>query len=80
MFLSVCEGNSILPDPGGTLLTYNELYMAMARFFPPKPLRYVFASHADPDTIASLPRRLNGSETCLLISRIWSHFVPHFCA
>lgn len=34
-FLMVCEGNSILLDPGGTLLTYNELYMAMARFFPP---------------------------------------------
>ena len=53
-FLIVCERNSILLDPRGTL-TYNELYMAMARFFPPKRLRYVFASHAGPDTIASLP-------------------------
>lgn len=78
-FLIVCEGNGILLDPGGTL-TYNDLYMAIARFFPPKRLRYVFASHADPDIIASLPRWLNGSETRLLISRIWSRFVPHFCA
>lgn len=69
-FLIVCEGNSILLEPGGTLLTYYELYMAMGRFFPPKRLRYVFASHAHPDIIASLPRWLNRSETRLLISRI----------
>jgi flavorubredoxin len=51
----------------------------MSRYFPPKQLKYVFASHADPDIIASLPRWLNNSNTRLLISRIWSRFVPHFC-
>ena len=78
-FLIVREGNGILLDPGG-ILTYNELFLAMSKFFPPKQLKYVFASHADPDIIASLPRWLNGSETKLLISEIWSRFVPHFCA
>lgn len=77
-FLIVRDGNGILLDPGGTL-GYNELYMAMNRYFPPKQLKYVFASHADPDIIASLPRWLSGSETQLLISRVWSRFVPHFC-
>lgn len=77
-FLIVQDGNGILLDPGGTL-TYNELFLAMSKFFPPKQLKYVFASHADPDIIASLPRWLAGSETRLLISRIWSRFVPHFC-
>lgn len=77
-FLIVQDGNGILLDPGG-VLTYNELFMAMSKYFPPKQLKYVFASHADPDIIASLPRWLNGSETKLLISRIWSRFVPHFC-
>lgn len=77
-FLIVREGNGILLDPGGSL-TYNELFLAISNFFPPKRLQYVFASHADPDIIASLPRWLNGSETRLLISRIWSRFVPHFC-
>lgn len=77
-FLIVQDGNGILLDPGG-VLTYNELFMAMSKFFPPKQLKYVFASHADPDIIASLPRWLSGSETRLLISRIWSRFVPHFC-
>jgi flavorubredoxin len=78
-FLIVREGNGILLDPGG-ILTYNELFLAMSKFFPPKQLKYVFASHADPDIIASLPRWLNGSDTKLLISEIWSRFVPHFCA
>lgn len=77
-FLIVQDGNGILLDPGG-VLTYNELYLAMSKYFPPKQLKYVFASHADPDIIASLPRWLNGSETRLIISRIWSRFVPHFC-
>lgn len=77
-FLIVQEGNGILLDPGG-VLTYNELFVEMSKYFPPKELQYVFASHADPDIIASLPRWLNSSETKLLISRIWSRFVPHFC-
>lgn len=77
-FLIVQDGNGILLDPGG-VLTYNELFMAISKYFPPKQLKYVFASHADPDIIASLPRWLTGSDTQLLISSIWSRFVPHFC-
>jgi len=77
-FLIVHDGNGILLDPGG-VLSYNELFIGMSKYFPPKQLRHVFASHADPDIIASLPRWLTGSSTTLLISRIWSRFVPHFC-
>lgn len=77
-FLIVHDGNGILLDPGG-VLTYNDLYITMSRYFPPKQLKYLFASHADPDIIASLPRWLSGSQTELLISRVWSRFVPHFC-
>lgn len=77
-FLIVDDGKGILLDPGG-VLTYNELYMEMSKYFPPKRLEYIFASHADPDIIASLPRWLTGSEARLLISSVWSRFVPHFC-
>jgi len=77
-FLIVQDGNGILLDPGGAL-TYNQLFMEMSKYFPPKELQYIFASHADPDIIASLPRWLSSSDTKLLISRIWSRFVPHFC-
>ena len=77
-FLIVQGDNGIVLDPGG-VLTYNALYIAVSKFFPPKQLKYVFASHADPDIIASLQRWLNGSDTRLLISKLWSRFVPHFC-
>lgn len=77
-FLLVNNGRGILLDPGGNM-TYNELYMRMNQYFPPKNLDFVFASHADPDIIASLNRWLTGSTTKLLISRIWARFVPHFC-
>ena len=75
--LVVDHGQGVLLDPGGTM-TYNELFMSLSRFFPPKELKYVFASHADPDIVASLPRWLSGSTTQLLISRLWARFVPHF--
>lgn len=76
--LIVDNGQAMLLDPGG-IMTYNELYMELTKVTSPKKLRYVFASHADPDIIASLPRWLTGSDTRLLVSRIWSRFVPHFC-
>lgn len=76
--LIVDDKCGMLLDPGGQM-TYNELYVTMARYMPPKSLQYVFASHADPDVIASLQRWLSASDTTLLISRIWSRFVPHFC-
>jgi flavorubredoxin len=69
----------MLLDPGGQM-TYNDLFVTLARYIPPKSLNYIFASHADPDIIASLPRWLSASDTTLLISRIWSRFVPHLCA
>ena len=77
--LIVDDKCGMLLDPGGQM-TYNELYVTMVRYMPPKSLQYVFASHADPDVIASLQRWLNGSDIKLLISRIWARFVPHFCA
>jgi flavorubredoxin len=76
--LIIDQGQGMLLDPGGTM-TYNELYVTMGRYFAPKELAYVFASHADPDIIASLPRWLSASSTRLLISRLWARFVPHVC-
>jgi flavorubredoxin len=77
-FLVVDDGDAALIDPGGNM-TYHALYMAMQKHFPPKKLRYVLASHADPDIIASLARWLSGTDCTLVISSIWSRFVPHFC-
>jgi len=54
-FLIVDNGDAALIDPGGNM-TYHALYTTMTRYFPPRKLRYVLASHADPDIIASLAR------------------------
>ena len=56
-FLVVDNGHAALIDPGGNM-TYSELYLTISRYFPPKQLDYVLASHADPDIVASVGRWL----------------------
>ena len=77
-FLVVDHGHGALIDPGGHM-TYGELYLAISRYFPPKQLDYVLASHADPDIVASVGRWLTASDSKVLISRVWARFLPHFC-
>lgn len=77
-FLVVDHGRGALIDPGGQM-TYNALYLTMSRYFPPKQLDYVLASHADPDIVASAGRWLTGSDCRILISSVWARFLPHFC-
>jgi len=77
-FLIVTDGEGALIDPAGNM-TYNALIMAMQRFFPFKNLKYLFASHQDPDIIASLNKWLMSTECVLYVSTLWERFVPHFC-
>lgn len=77
-FLVVDHGHAALIDPGGQM-TYSELYMTISRYFPPKQLDYVLASHADRDIVASVGRWLTSSESRVLISEVWARFLPHFC-
>ena len=76
-FLVVDHGVGAIIDPGGNL-AFNELFMALSRWFPPQQLTYLIASHADPDIIASLDRWLTTTRAQLVISRVWERFVPHF--
>lgn len=77
-FLVVDHGHGALIDPGGQM-TYSELYLTISRYFPPKQLDFVLASHADPDIVASVGRWLTGSDCRILISSVWARFLPHFC-
>lgn len=77
-FLIVTNGEGALIDPAGNM-TYNALIVAMSRFFHYKRLKYVFASHQDPDIVASLNRWLMNTDCTLYVSRLWERFVPHFC-
>lgn len=76
-FLVVDHGVGAVIDPGGNL-AFNELFLALSRWFPPQNLSYLLASHADPDIIASLDRWLTSTRAKLVISRVWERFVPHF--
>jgi len=76
-FLIVDHGVGAVLDPGGNI-AFNELYMALSRWFPPQNLSYLLASHADPDIIASLDRWMTSTRAKLVISRIWERFAPHF--
>lgn len=77
-FLIVSDGEGALIDPAGNM-TYNALVMAMAPYFPFKKLKYIFASHQDPDIVASLNKWLLATDCVLYVSRLWERFVPHFC-
>ena len=52
-FAVVHKGDGMLLDPGGNL-TYKHLLAEISDYFLPSRTRYVFASHADPDIIASI--------------------------
>lgn len=76
-FLVVDHGVGAIIDPGGNL-AFNELFMALSRWFPAQNLSYLVASHADPDIIASLDRWLTSTRAKLVISRVWERFAPHY--
>ena len=77
-FLIVDHGDGVILDPGGNM-TYNALSVAMREYMAPQHLRYIVASHADPDIIASLDRWMTASQASLVISKLWARFAPHFC-
>lgn len=75
-FLIVHGEHAMLLDPGGEL-TFTPLNIALGRFINLRNLDYVFASHQDPDIIASLPRWLAQTNCKVVCSRLWSRFFPH---
>ncbi|MFZ6848203.1 MBL fold metallo-hydrolase [Undibacterium sp. RuRC25W] len=77
-FLIVSDGEGALIDPSGHL-TYNSLVLAMHKYLPKQQLKYLFASHQDPDIIGALDKWLFSTECSLYVSKLWSRFVPHFC-
>ncbi|HKB58764.1 MAG TPA: MBL fold metallo-hydrolase [Gallionellaceae bacterium] len=78
-FLIVDHGHGALIDPGGNM-TYNGLLMEMHNYFSPRHLEYILASHADPDIIASINKWMIHTDCKVLISKLWSRFIPHFCS
>lgn len=68
-----------LIDPGGDL-TFTPLNIALSRLIKLDNLEYILASHQDPDIIASLPRWLIHTPCKVVVSRLWSRFLPHLAS
>ena len=72
------HGEGVLLDPGGNL-TYKHLLAEISDYFLPSRTRYIFASHPDPDIIASVNGWLLITDAKVLIAEEWERFIPHFC-
>lgn len=72
------NGVSLLTDPGG-LEIFPAVFAALSQETDLENLRYLFASHQDPDIVSSLALwlEMNPSLRCYL-SWLWESFVPHF--
>lgn len=68
-FVVVDNVDAALFDPGGEL-TYTPLSIELAKHVSLRSLRYVFASHQDPDIISSLPRWLMHTDCQVVTSRL----------
>lgn len=68
----------LLTDPGGSEI-FPAVFSAICEEFDPSKIRWLFASHQDPDIISSLALWLefNRDIKCYL-SWLWDSFVPHF--
>lgn len=75
-FLILDGDAAALVDPGGDL-TYTPLSVTLGRQIRLKEMDYVFASHQDPDIIASLDRWLMYTDCKVVCSKLWTRFLPH---
>jgi flavorubredoxin len=70
------NNHSAILDPGGDL-TYMPLNMAVTRYVKVKDIDLILATHQDPDIVSSLDKWLLYSDAKIVISRLWSRFIPH---
>ena len=75
-FLIINNGEAALLDPGGPL-TYHPLLSAIMRHTSMDDLKYILASHQDPDIISSMGMWLSFSKATIVASALWSRFLPH---
>lgn len=75
-FLIVDNGQGALIDPGGDLL-YTPLWLDVVQHLPLSGIRWILASHQDPDIIGAVGRWLANTPAQVACSRLWGRFVPH---
>ncbi len=78
-FLIVDHDQHLLLDPGGDL-TYTPLSLELSKHINVQDLTYIFATHQDPDIIASLDKWLLHTRAKVICSKLWARFLPHLTA
>lgn len=69
---------AMLTDPGG-LEIFPAVFSAICEEFDPAKIRWLFASHQDPDIISSLALWLEFNPVLRCYSSwLWASFIPHF--
>uniref|UniRef100_UPI003FD1B3B7 MBL fold metallo-hydrolase n=1 Tax=Pseudomonas indica TaxID=137658 RepID=UPI003FD1B3B7 len=56
------------------------LSLELSKHIPVQDLTYIFASHQDPDIIASLDKWLLHTRARVICSKLWARFLPHLTA
>jgi flavorubredoxin len=77
-YLVSYRGESLLTDPGGMEI-FPAVFAALSQEVDLASIKYLFASHQDPDIISSLALWLDvNPEIRCYLSWLWGSFVPHF--
>ncbi|OPX54480.1 Metallo-beta-lactamase superfamily protein [Oceanospirillum multiglobuliferum] len=75
--LVINADNAYLFDPGGAYI-FSEVASEVAKYIPLSQIRYILATHQDPDVLSSITLWLKSTNARLLVSRLWIRFVSHF--
>lgn len=77
-FMIVHDKRGLLIDPGGNKL-FAQLSTEIAIYAPPQRVDYIVLSHQDPDVGAGLNGWLLMTDAKIVISALWTRFIPNFC-
>lgn len=77
-YLVAKGGEGMLLDPGGAEI-FPIVFSALSKEYDPTRVKYIFASHQDPDIASSLGLWLEVShELKCFVSWLWCGFLPHY--
>ncbi|ODC04207.1 MBL fold metallo-hydrolase [Terasakiispira papahanaumokuakeensis] len=64
-------------DPGGAFI-FSDVVAELNKYVALDQIRYILATHQDPDVLSSVTLWLKATQAKLLVSRLWVRFVSHF--
>ena len=78
-YLLIHDKVATIMDPGGIEM-FSSVSSAFAGEVRMSDVKFIFCSHQDPDVNSSLALWLSITDSKVIIDRIWSTFISHYCA